>query len=434
MAFKNSEEDGLQQSIDELMADPQLVELCELQRTGDEVLDVISLNENQHTDILAWMFDAREGHGQGDGILRDLLIYASTQAAGEDRELDGRYSTSKFFSEWTPSRIRTASFGGAFTARELGIAAAERVDLFVIDAQNKFILIIENKSRAVHNETQLNLYRNNFSRFAQANPMLREYAQAYIALDRKYDSGEDAARPCSDTWLHVGYEWLQTSAKRALMHVQRGNAAARLVVSYCNRQTEWESPANAASLKIAANLRRVYPKAIDFLSRLSPKKTELAWLENRYDDLNLLFLLQNKSAVALLREAGGIASIKDQILEAIPFLPADNIYLKRKRLDICPSGWEHFATFGWPVYMNVRYTDRERTKFSLCLCWSGHSAKTPENAETLRKYLTTVDSRFATRSNSAWRRVYLQHGLTLQQLSQSILEMNEKLQKLLPLD
>lgn len=67
----------VEDSLEELLADPRLVELCELQRTGDEVLDVISLSENQHSDILAWLLDAREGHGQGDEILRDLLISAS---------------------------------------------------------------------------------------------------------------------------------------------------------------------------------------------------------------------------------------------------------------------------------------------------------------------------------------------------------------------
>lgn len=79
------------------MADHRLVELCELQRIGDEVLDVISLTENQHSDILAWMLDAREGHGQGDEILRDLLVSASTRAANGDSGLDGRGLTARFF-------------------------------------------------------------------------------------------------------------------------------------------------------------------------------------------------------------------------------------------------------------------------------------------------------------------------------------------------
>ncbi|WP_254426963.1 PD-(D/E)XK nuclease family protein [Herbaspirillum sp. VT-16-41] len=419
----------LHESIDELMADPQLVELCELQRTGDEVLDVISLTENQHSDILAWMFDAREGHGQGDEILRDLLTHASTQVASGDSGLDGRCSTSQFFSKWTPSRIRTTSFGAAFTARELGIAASERVDLFVIDEQNKFVLLIENKAGSGHTEKQLNLYRANFSKFVAENPKLKGYSQVYLALDRKYDSEDTTSRACSDTWLHLGYEWLQTSARRALMHVQRGNSAARLVVSYCNRQTEWESPANSASLKIATALHRTYPAAMRFLSEMTPKRTEKVWLENRQEDNNLLFLLQNKSAIALLRETKGMASVKATILEENPTLPSDSIFLKRKRLDLCPSGWKQFETDGWwPVFMNVRYTDQERTKFSLSLCWNGKHASTHEEAEFLRKQLALVEPRFSTHIDSAWRRVYIKRGMNLPQLLKLIGEMNIKLE------
>lgn len=65
------------------------MKLCELQRTGDEVLDVISLSENQHSDILAWFLDAKEGHGQGGEILRDLLISASARAGCTGSRLDG---------------------------------------------------------------------------------------------------------------------------------------------------------------------------------------------------------------------------------------------------------------------------------------------------------------------------------------------------------
>lgn len=36
----------LDQSLEQLMGDPRLVEIGELQHTGDEALDVISLSEN----------------------------------------------------------------------------------------------------------------------------------------------------------------------------------------------------------------------------------------------------------------------------------------------------------------------------------------------------------------------------------------------------
>jgi hypothetical protein len=50
---------------------------------------------------------------------------SATQAVAECG-LDGRSTTSRFFAEWPPSRIQTASFGSMFTARELGLKATER--------------------------------------------------------------------------------------------------------------------------------------------------------------------------------------------------------------------------------------------------------------------------------------------------------------------
>lgn len=91
----------VQDAIEAFFIDPRVVELCELLRTGDDLLDVIHLSENQHSDILAWLLDPREGHGQGDQILRDLLIGATTTARSTDL-LDGRGRTSRFFSAWPP--------------------------------------------------------------------------------------------------------------------------------------------------------------------------------------------------------------------------------------------------------------------------------------------------------------------------------------------
>jgi hypothetical protein len=76
---------------------------------------------------------------------------SATQAVAECG-LDGRSTTSRFFAEWSPSRIQTASFGSVFTARELGLKATERVDLFVIDPDNRFVLLIENKAGTAHSQ------------------------------------------------------------------------------------------------------------------------------------------------------------------------------------------------------------------------------------------------------------------------------------------
>lgn len=358
------------------MADPRLVELCGLQRTGDEVLDVISLVENQHSDILAWLLDSKEGHGQGDEILRDLLVSASTQAASGDSGLDGRTTTAKFFAQWPPSRIRTTSFGAAFTARELGITASERVDLFVIDTQNKFILVLENKAGAKQTVEQLTRYRERFLDLVKANSRLQQFHPVFIALDREFDGADAADRPASEHWLHLGYNWLKVSAQRALMDVERGNAAARLVVSYCNRQTDWTSPIDERCQVLASGLHQSYPIAVGELVRLPQRTVENNWLrDSKESEAYTLFVLQNKSAIATLKETQGMAMVKMAILERLKSVQSESIFYKRVWLWMCPSRWEaYISDEGWPVFFSV-YADGTRpTYYNLTLNWFGHRA------------------------------------------------------------
>lgn len=415
------------------MADPRLVELCELQRTGDEVLDVISLSENQHSDILAWMLDPREGHSQGDEILRDLLIWASALVASGVCGIDRRGTTGRFFLAWPPSKIRTTSFGAAFTARELGMSAKERVDLFVIDTQNEFILAIENKAGAAHGQEQLDHYKKCFSEAIALNPRLRQYDQVYIALDRKFDSEDWSTRPSSNSWLHLGYDWLKTSAMRALMHVERGNAAARLVVSYCNRQTDWESPSEEKCLHLAADLCHSYPQAVKHLVGYSRGRLEREWFTRKKNSgLDLLFLLQNKSAVALLKEAQGMASVRSAILTKTSSLPKENVIHKRAWLKMCPIGWEKFAgEEGWPVFLTVRYSDASQARYRLSLCWNANNARSKTEGEELRQRLVHVEPKFGTHNDSRWRQVVLESAATLSSLLEKVSDINKLLEQTL---
>jgi len=421
------EQVNLQASLEALMADDRLVDLCELQRTGDEVLDVISLSENQHSDILAWMFDAKEGHGQGDEILRDLLVAASTAALTDTSGLHKNRSTYKFFADWAPSRIRTTSFASAFTARELGIQAGERVDLFVIDAQNKFVLLIENKAGAAHTKEQLDGYRESFETAVASNSFLREFDRVHIALDREFDQDDSVVRPASDTWLHLGYDWLKASAKRALTHVERGNSSARLVVSYCNRQADWESPNAEKCLKLAIALHQAYPEAVRHLVEFSRGRLEKEWLKTKNPSAIHLFLLQNRGMVAVLKETQGMATVRSEIQARLPHLPKENLYLRRLSLDICPTGWEQFAYSDWPVFIRVRFTDYSQNKYTARLVWNANGSKDHKEAEQLRTLLTTVDSKFGTFSESSHRRVLVCKASVLKELLNKVAEMDAKL-------
>ncbi|BDI06559.1 hypothetical protein CATMQ487_35290 [Sphaerotilus microaerophilus] len=419
-------------AIEHLLADEDMVTLCELQRTGDEVLDVIALSENQHSDILGWMLDPREGHGQGDQILRDLLTAASMKVARGESGLEKGSATSRFFKAWPPSRIRTSGFGSAFYARELGMKAAERVDLFVIDPQNKYILLIENKAGAAHREAQLKLYRKCFDEMVDENIHLRGYSHVFIALDRDFDAEESAGHPCSESWLHMGYEWLKTSAGRALLQVERGNAAAKLVVGYCNRQSDWEAPQAKKCIELAAILHQRHPDAIRALVEPSAGRIEKEWLGAKDPNPSLLFTLQNKGVVELLRETKGMAYVKTGLHRLLPKLPLSSIEHARAWLDVCPTGWERFRGAWWPLVMNIRYSDQTKTKFNLRLIWNAGWVDDDYDAQALRSRLKEAEPRFGAFEDSQFRRVPIDKGLSLAELAKEIEQLNVKLEAAAP--
>lgn len=115
------------------------------------------------------------------------------QVRVEESGLDGRGTTALL--RQLAAMLRTTGFNAAFTARELGLKASERVDLFVIDPQNKFILLLENKAGATHSDRQLTDYRDKYLELVAGNPHLKEYAPIYLALDREYDVDDDGGRP-----------------------------------------------------------------------------------------------------------------------------------------------------------------------------------------------------------------------------------------------
>lgn len=401
-----------------LMQDPRLTELCELQRVGDEALDIISLQETQHSNILAWLFNSREGHGQGDEILRDLLMSASI-AANEDRcVLDKSGKTAQFFKRWPPSRIRTSSFGSAFCVLELVLKESDRADLFVVDPHNRFVLLLENKKRDKGlSMVQLNRYRSSYEEVVRLNQRLDKYDVAYLTLSRIVDDAKVEALPCRDTWLHLGYDWLKLSAQRAMMHVSRGNAAAQLVLSYCNRQTDWENPDDEASLQLAARLHAAHPAVLKSLVDRHKANVIKRWLTDLDDPGTMaLFALQNAGAFELLRKTRGMASLRAALLEEFPELKG-NITHTGKRLRLCPPGCEMFTNDnGWQVYLSIVYTDGDAPPYNLRLNWAGTPEEATVEEKTLFQKLVEFNNRFAKWEGAAVRVVPLATVLTQQAL------------------
>ncbi|MBV4507520.1 PD-(D/E)XK nuclease family protein [Pseudomonas sp. BW13M1] len=416
----------MDEALELFFRDPKLTELCDVLRTGEDILDVISLSENQHSDLLAWLLDPREGHGQGDMVIRDLLLGAQETAENAWPWLDGRSTTAKFFEDWPPSRIRTANFGSVFIARELGMSAADRVDLFVIDPVNNFVLLIENKSQATHTSEQLERYRSSWNNLVARTPHLKDYRNVFIALDREYDAEGFGRRPYQGFWLYLGYGWLKGAANRALLQFERGNEAARMVVSYCNRQTDWQSPAFTKALTIVTALQEEHGASIRHLLDMSAGRIERYWLESRCS-AEIMFMLQNKSILSLLRETRGMAAVKEILVARVDAVQRDKIRVGRTNLWLCPSGAARFiADDCWPVFLEIKCVDAGRSKYSAALVFETEYIALATEIE-LRERLQRFDEKFSTHSHCGRRKVILDTELSIAELVAKVASVSEQL-------
>lgn len=421
---------ALELKIENLLVDPKLTELCEVLRTGDDILDLIALPENGHSRILAWMFDPREGHGQGDQILRDLLLAAWQMAQAEHCGLRKNGRTAAFFGKWSPSKLRTTSFGSAFTLREVIVNSKDRIDLAVFVPDQSFVVLIENKAGSTHTGNQLERYYNGWAEVTKKNPKLRRFDPVFLALDRNFDPDESQIHPMSHQWLHLGYEWLRNSADRADVDLERGNAAARLVVNYCNRQTDlWKSATVRRAEALAGDLNNQHGEA---LHRLLGAKGNMhsRWMTERRDTLALRFMLQNRDAVAMLRQMRGTALLQQRILDRnIATLQSKHFYSSRQKLLVSIPGWEKYThsvtdetgSYDYEaVYLRIRAVDDEKLKYRISLMWEGRHAPSPSLALEARKRLQRFHKKFGTYRTANYRHVLLEDNLSIEKTAEKV--------------
>lgn len=400
--------------FERLMADPRLAELNDLQRGASDALDLIELSENQNSDILAWLFESREGHGQGDEILRDLLLYASNRAMNFERL---QSMTQEFFERWTPSRIRATSFGGAFPVREFGFNRESRTDLAIVDEQNQLIIVVENKTKTKHADSQLNRYRNDFEKAIGNNQRLRSFAVAFIAMSEAFDYDENAEQPCSDTWLHIGYGWLKASADRAVRQVERGNASAQLVASYCTLRTQWEDPLDRKRTLIAAGLCRDYPEAVAELRKFVGPRITARWFQHEEQISGaMLFVLQNRATAQRLAELEAPEALAAQI-EALLGLEPDGVEWRKSSVSIRAPNVESLSIDEWWVsYFNIEQSKAsdnglDGMLYDVVLVLRPEKFRLPNDAERLRAHYGRIEKKFTGRSGRTCRAV-LAKGLT----------------------
>lgn len=361
------------------LSDPELTELVEQAKVTDDILDVITLSENQHSDMLAWCLTPNEGHGQGDSVIKDFLE-AAYRASG-NRIRDNK----NFFQRWTPGRIRVTSFGSAFVTREFSVQIkdadqdgkrAGRIDIFIVDPQNKLLIAIENKVGAKLTEAQLDDYRTAVNTEIGCRLVFKDYEFAYVVLDRELSwYTEDQLNELGKRWTFLDYTWLEASAQRARLQLARNNQAAQLLVAYCQKQTDWESSSEARLSELVGEVASRHPKVITALRALRGQGVP-KWTPNTLVGLAgeiTLFHAQNLRLCKLLMRSQGIALLQRRIIKDLS-LGLDDILSGRTWLNFATpemaklSADENFWALSINIYRQPKSND-DKPRYTLRAVW-----------------------------------------------------------------
>ncbi|MDH0293479.1 PD-(D/E)XK nuclease family protein [Pseudomonas sp. GD04087] len=402
------------------LRDPQLLELIELNKISNNIFDIVKLGENQNSSMLAWCMNPNEGHAQGDALIRDFL--ESAYAASEGCTYDNK----KFFAEWTPGRIRTTSFGAAFVTRELSIkvddgTANGRLDLFLVDPQNKILIAIENKVKASLNSAQLEKYVVAVRSQLYSRKIFSDYHLAFIVLDKDLESyTEEQLDALGKRWTLMDYQWLELSANRARHNLTRGNQAAQMLAAYCQSVTNWEDPARKEISEIMADLVISHPAVIECLRKLSGTAMD-RWvsstLEGHEGELTL-FLAQHKVVCQKLISIKGVSSLLPKLKKAMPLLSVDCIEEGGYWFSIKPPSAQGIEREDhWAIYVDMYRLNKISTttaqKFNVKLVWvkGAFDPSTCSEAE-LRNYFESEFKGLKKRATSDKRRLMLAEHVT----------------------
>jgi len=424
----------------DFLSDPKLVDLIEQVKVSDDILDVIVLSENQHSDMLAWCLTPNEGHGQGDVVIKDFLIAAYHAAQGA-----ATFDNKKFFAKWTPGRIRTSSFGSAFLTREFSIKLDGgnqngRLDLFLIDPSNEIIIAIENKAGAKLTESQLSGYYDAVKKEIGHRPVFSRYSFAFIVLDKELDSYDDEALAALGTkWALLDYGWLRAAAKRAKHHFDRNNQAVQLLLAYCQKQTAWEKPAEKALSELTAELAIKHEGVVSSIRQLMKLKLP-EWTPGTlagHEGELLLFFHQNHQLCRHLVQARGIGAVTVRLKKALPSLEPEQLEMGRTWLAFITHELQALMRTSdeaeWPLYVIVIREAKNTldvSKFSVRFVWRKDHFDETCDVDGLRQHFSKKFPALTRFENSGGRRLVIGKNLDAESAVQTAIALTQDLEVL----
>ncbi len=332
------------------VSDSRLGNAIESLKRSNDIFDIIRPSENQHSEILKWLFNPREGHGQGDAILKDFLTAAYWAATSNV------YANRIFFEHWTPSRIASTGFHSIFLVREYRLASGKRLDLLMVDADNEIFIVVENKHGSQFGESQLEEYYTGVATELRQRPAFSGFKTTYIALDRNHirqENEADRREPLSNRWAYVDYQWLENGARRAEMQFRRGNSSASLVIAYCQMQTDYAPPEEEALNDTLAVLVQEYRPILDDFSAVRNKQLADLTPSELQGDM-WIYVNHHSEIIDRMIEMKSLAFLDTGMKKRLPKLQIESEFGKRY-INLHEESWASLMNSSgkWAVFVKV---------------------------------------------------------------------------------
>ncbi len=201
----------------------------------------ISRVEIRHSNMLAWLINPSENHGLGDGVVRGIIQFVTTNMDDQDT-FDNLLMDCHDFSvlrEW------------------------HHIDLLAISESNKFLVCIENKIDSGEHNNQLSRYRQ------QVIDSFPGYKHMFVYLSPE---GNESSDP--DNWCAMGYQEILNIIDNLCRKIKLLPDAALLVDNYV--ETIRRDIVGDERLKqICAEIYAKHQKALDLIFDNKPNRASM---------------------------------------------------------------------------------------------------------------------------------------------------------------
>ena len=308
--------EALRDALEEFVLDRNALPSIEKSFVGFNVFEAIGHThaEERHSNFLGFLLDPRESHGLGDRFLREFILRTVKSVPRDERTVD-------------LVEISLSDLSSTLILRE-----HRNIDIFAINDEEKFVVVIENKIRSKEHSNQLQRYRQ------YVESQYPDHNKIYVYLT------PDGEEPSDSSYIPYTYSEIVLLIEDVAKETQ--NSIPTLVFSaleqYLQILRRHIVPDNDL-VKLAESIYQKHKRALDFI----------------YEQRSDLQLELNKFIVNLITKSGFVL---DKVVKtSIHFAPKEwaNIpQLNKTGLD------EWTKTDGRSVLFEIRNTT---TLVSICL-------------------------------------------------------------------